>query len=163
MTMTQPVQIRRAGAIDLPALARFACAMAELHIEFDSRRFILPDGGEAAFAKFFQMELERPEAVLLMAEDEQGTVGYAFVRIENASLEELRGPAVWLHDLYVTTGARGAGIGRLLVESAKEVARELGSASLMLGVSPHNGPAQRLFERLGFRPTMIEMRVELNS
>jgi GNAT superfamily N-acetyltransferase len=83
--------------------------------------------------------------------------------MENASLEELRGPGAGLHDLYVTSGARSVGVGRLLVESAKDVARELGSASLMLGMSPHNGPAQRLFERLGFRPTMIEMRVEFNS
>jgi GNAT superfamily N-acetyltransferase len=160
---TEPVHIRRARAVDLPTLARFASAMAELHIGFDSRRFIVPDGGEAAFAEFFRLELDRPETVLLIAEDEQGTVGYAFVRMENASLEELRGPGAWLHDLYVKSGARGVGVGRLLVESAKDVAREFGSASLMLGMSPHNGPARRLFERLGFRPTMIEMRVEFNS
>ena len=78
--------------------------MAELHTGFDSRRFIVPDGGEASFAEFFRLELDRPEAALLIAEDEQGLVGYAFVRMEIASVEELRGPGAWLHDLYQPVG-----------------------------------------------------------
>src|SRR5437763_1713695 len=140
----QQVHIRRARKADLPALAHFARAMADVHIGFDSCRFIVPDGGDAAFAEFFRLELDRAEAVLLIAEDEQGTVGYAFVRMENASLVELRGAGAWLHDLYVASGARRRGVGRLLLESAKQAARELGSTSLMLGMSPHNGPARRL-------------------
>ena len=162
-TTMESVRIRRARVADLSTLAQFANAMAELHTTFDSRRFSLPDGGVASFMQFFRCELERSESVLLVAEDGQGMVGYAFMRLENASVEELRGSAAWLHDLYVVAGARGRGVGRLLIESTKEAASELGSTSLMLGVSPHNTRAARLFEQMGFRPTMIEMRVELND
>ena len=82
------------------------------------------------------------------------------MRMEPESIEDLRGAAAYLHDIYVAPKARG-GVACELVEAAKEAARELGSDCLMLGVSPHNAAAQRLFERAGMRPTMIEMRVEL--
>ena len=53
---------------------------------------IVPAGGEPSFAEFFRLELDRPESVLLIAEDDQGLVGYAFVRMEIASLEGSAGP-----------------------------------------------------------------------
>ena len=163
MSTTESVRIRRASAADVPVLARFGRELAELHVSFDGRRFVGPEGGETAFAKFFGEELERSRSVVLIAENAEGPVGYAFVRWEDASLEDLRGAGAWLHDLYVESGARAGGVGRRLVQAAKEAARGLGSPSLMLGVSPHNGAARHLFERSGLRPTMVEMRVELDS
>ena len=89
--------------------------------------------------------------------------GYAFVRMEPRSLVEIRRAAAWLHDIYVDPEARRGGIGRLLLEAAKEAALRLGSSSLMLSASPHNAKAQALFQRAGLRPTMIEMRLELEQ
>jgi GNAT superfamily N-acetyltransferase len=56
--------------------------------------------------------------------------------------------------------ARSGGIGRRLLEAAKDEALALGSSSVMLSASPHNAAARQLFERSGVRPTMIEMRIE---
>ena len=44
--------------------------------------------------------------------------------------------------------------------AAIESARRLGSSSLMLGVSPGNAQARGLYERLGLRETMVEMRLD---
>ncbi|HYX27950.1 MAG TPA: GNAT family N-acetyltransferase [Pyrinomonadaceae bacterium] len=158
----QPIQIRRAQLKDLPTLARFGLALAQLHATFDEQRFVVP-GDETTFSEYFAGELARDDVVLLLAQIDTKPVGYAFVRIEPASIEELREQGAWLHDLYVVPGARTRGVGRLLVESAFDAARDLGSPTLMLGVSPHNASGRALFERLGFRPTMIEMTAEIKN
>jgi GNAT superfamily N-acetyltransferase len=53
--------------------------------------------------------------VLLIAEDHATPVGYAFVRMEPASIEALCEPSAWLHDVYVDPPFRGGGVGRQLV------------------------------------------------
>jgi ribosomal protein S18 acetylase RimI-like enzyme len=161
--MTDTIHVRRAEVKDLPTLARFGLALAQLHGAFDAGRFTVPEDGEAAFSQYFKGELAREDAVLLLAEIGATAVGYAFLRLEPASIEELRDAGAWLHDLYVAPGARARGVGRQLVEAAFAAARSLGSKSLMLSVSPHNASGRALFERMGFRTTMIEMRAELDD
>jgi GNAT superfamily N-acetyltransferase len=157
------IRIRPAEVGDVPTLAAFAVALAHVHLELDTRRFVVPAGGLSAFVEFFTRELDRPETVLLIAEDDAIPIGYAFVRIEPASMEALCEPSAWLHDIYVDPASRGSGAGRRLLASAIESAGHLGASSFMLAVSPANSPARRLFERFGLRPTMIEMRLELET
>ena len=154
------IQIRPAEVRDLPILAKFGLALAHLHASFDDQRFVIPEGDEATFLRFFEGELAREASVLLIAEIDQAPAGYAFVRVEPPSIEELRDTAACLHDIYVDPQSRGLGAGRRLVEAAFEAARQLGSKTLMLGVSPHNASGRALFDRMGFRPTMIEMTAE---
>ncbi len=158
-----PLTVRRATPADLTVLARFGFALGQLHVGFDGERFAVPPGGEGAYAAFFQEELQRPEVVLLIAEAGPQAVGYAFVRLEPMSLVELRRAGAWLHDIYVDPQARSGGIGRRLLEAAKEAALALGSSSLMLSAASQNAAAQKLFERAGWRPTMVEMRIELGA
>ena len=159
----QRIRVRRARESDLSTIARFAQALAQLHVGFDARRFVMPPRGEADFADFFRAELARADTVLLVGELDSRSAGYAFVRMEPPSLEDLRGAVAWLHDIYVDPQSRSAGVGRQLIEAAKEAARALGSHSLMVGVSPHNAAAWHVFERSGMRPTMVEMRLELDA
>jgi ribosomal protein S18 acetylase RimI-like enzyme len=57
----------------------------------------------------------------------------------------------WLEDLYVAEEARGAGLGRALVEAALARAEERGCRRIDLDVDPDNGAARALYESLGFR------------
>jgi len=156
------IRIRTAQACDIAALAEFGLALAQLHVEIDNRRFVLPNDGIRAFIEFFKNELERPETRLIIAEEQMTPVGYAFVRMEPASIEALCEPSAWLHDIYVDPRFRGRGVGRQLVLAAIESAKQLGSSNLMLGVSPANVQARQFYERLGLRVTMFEMRLELD-
>lgn len=156
------IQIRSAEVRDLNALAEFGLALANVHVEIDNRRFVVPSGGVHAFFEFFKDELERPESRMLIAEEEMTPVGYAFVRMEPASIEALSEPSAWLHDVYVDQQFRGRGVGRQLVLAAITSAQQMGSSSLMLGVSPANKEAKQLYDHLGLRPTMIEMRLDLD-
>jgi len=60
----------------------------------------------------------------------------------------------------VVESARGTGTGERLVEAAAEWLVTRGVPRVMLWTAEKNVPAQRLFARLGFRRTMIEMTRE---
>ena len=160
---TSRIQIRNADILDLPVLSRFGAELARLHSSFDVKRFAVRELTETAFGVFFAEQPGRQDAVLFVAEQDGATVGYAFVRMGAASLEELRSSGAWLHDLYVDPAVRGKSIGRQLLEAAINAARGLGSSSLMLSVSTRNKRAHRLFEEVGLRDTMTEMRMELKN
>jgi len=54
--------------------------------------------------------------------------------------------------MFVSDAERGTGVGRLLVDRLIEEARAAGYARMRLDTSHHQKPAQRLYERAGFRP-----------
>jgi ribosomal protein S18 acetylase RimI-like enzyme len=56
----------------------------------------------------------------------------------------------WIEDVFVREGARGAGLGRALVELALERARERGCHRIELDVDEGNTAALALYHRLGF-------------
>jgi ribosomal protein S18 acetylase RimI-like enzyme len=76
---------------------------------------------------------------------------------------DLREAGGKLYDLYVDPGARGAGLGRRLVEDAVARLAALGAPRVVLMTAWMNEDARRLFEKLGFRPTMLEMTRETSG
>lgn len=56
----------------------------------------------------------------------------------------------WLEDVFVRESARGAGLGRALVEQAMELARARDCARIELDVDEANTPALTLYRGLGF-------------
>ena len=85
-----------------------------------------------------------PRGVLLLADIEDGPAGCVGVRPIEAAICELK-------RLYVRSGYRGRGLGRLLTERAMQSAREIGYTCIRLDTLPQMAAAQRLYEDLGFR------------
>jgi ribosomal protein S18 acetylase RimI-like enzyme len=88
-------------------------------------------------------------------------VGYVYAGLEPLSWKELRDAAGFIHDVVVSADARGHGVATMLVDAAIEWLRERGAPRVMLWTAEQNAEAQRLFTRLGFRRTMIEMTREI--
>ena len=91
------------------------------------------------------------------------SVGYAYVGLEPQSWKELRDACGYVHDIVVDAGGRRHGAGTALMEAAFAWLRQRKAPRVVLWTSPHNENAQRLFDRLGFRRTMIEMTRELED
>jgi ribosomal protein S18 acetylase RimI-like enzyme len=153
--------VRVATDADLPALGRLGALLVGQHTAFDRRRFIAPEHPERLYEDFLRREMRSDNAVVLVAERGGMIVGYAFAAIEPASMKELRATAGFIHDLLVEEAARGASIGTSLVNAAIAWLRQHGADRVMLGTAEQNVGAQRLFTRLGFRRTMVEMTREL--
>jgi ribosomal protein S18 acetylase RimI-like enzyme len=153
--------IRLAQPHDLPALGRLGAQLVRLHHAFDRDRFMAPAGDiEGGYQWFLGTQLEEPDVVIYVAEQSGAVVGYAYAGLEPQSWKELRDPAGFIHDVVVDDSARGQGIGTRLVEAAAAWLEEHGAPRVMLWTAEKNPAAQRLFERAGFRRTMLEMTRE---
>ena len=156
------VVIRRAEARDLPEIGMLGAALMRTHYAFDPLRFLEPGGGdEEGYARFLGSQLDEDGVVIFVAERQRHVVGYVYAAIEPLSWKDLRDECGFVHDLLVSDAARGAGIGEALLDAAIEWLREQRMPRVALGTAAQNERAQRLFERRGFRPTMIEMMLEL--
>jgi GNAT superfamily N-acetyltransferase len=158
------VIIRRAEGRDVSALGELGAALMRTHYAFDRQRFIPPgDGNESSqgYADFLGSQLTEDDVLVLVAEQQARVVGYAYAAVEPLSWKELRDECGFVHDLLVTDDARRSGVGEALLDRAIEWLREQGMPRVVLWTSPHNEGARRLFERRAFRPTMLEMTLEL--
>jgi ribosomal protein S18 acetylase RimI-like enzyme len=154
--------VRPSAPADVPAMARLAARLVNEHHAEDPLRFMLPDDVERGYRRWFTRELENPDVAMRVAVDDSGAlVGYAYARLEPRDWNGLLDACGALHDLYVDEAARRLGCGALLLRSALEALRDLGAPRCVLHTMWRNAPAQRLFERAGFRRTMIEMTCEL--
>ena len=160
--MTSQVVIRRAQESDLPMLGSLGAHLMETHYAFDQNRFMAPPGDPASgYAWFLGSQLRESDAVIFVAEREGEVVGYIYAGLEPLSWKELREAAGFIHDIVVDESGRRHGVASALMEAAIEWLRERGAPRVMLWTADQNEGAQRLFERLGFRRTMIEMTREL--
>jgi ribosomal protein S18 acetylase RimI-like enzyme len=156
--------IRRARHDDLPELGRLATLLVEEHHGYDARRFIAPTTRTPqSYATFLGPHLDSDDAFVFVADVDGRVAGYAFVALEGFDYKSLRGPAAVLHDLLVSPEHRGHGIGPLLLEAALAELRTRNAPRVVLSTAEQNRSAQQLFERFGFRRTMVEMTCELNG
>ena len=154
--------VRRATAADAESLGRLGTLLVQEHYEFDARRFLEPTPTTARhYGGFLASQVDEPQAVLLVAEHDGGVIGYAFGTIEGYDYMALRGPAAILQDLIVDPAYRSHGIGRILLDAMITALTAEGAPRVVLSTAQRNEAAQRFFERMGFRRTMIEMTREL--
>jgi ribosomal protein S18 acetylase RimI-like enzyme len=151
------ITIRKAMQSDESALGRYGAALMRQHHAADPRRFIIVEHPESGYGRFLVSMLDDPECLVLAAESAGEVVGYVFAGLEPLSWKDLRGPCGFVHDVYVDERARGQGAGHALVQAAIEWIHSQGRSQVVLGSAWNNSTAQRLFEHLGFRRTMVEM------
>ena len=157
-----PWVVRPATAEDLPRMAALAAELVRFHHGLDPARFFLPEKVEDGYRWWLGRELPSASAILLVADRGDGTtVGYVYGRVEERDWNMLLDRHAALHDVLVSEAARRAGVAEALVEAFVARARELGAPRIVLHTAVANEAAQRLFARLGFRPTMVEMTREL--
>lgn len=159
--------IRASIAADLPQLGVLAGKLVRQHHDFNPKRFVLPDNVERGYEGWFRRELTEPNAILLSAvrgSSEAPTdevVGYVYGRFEARDWNMLLDAHAALHDVVVTDEMRGHGIGDALIRHFVKVAKERGVPRIVLHAASANAGSQKLFTRLGFAPTMVEMTLEL--
>lgn len=159
---TTAITIRPATPDDLPALGVLGARLVRLHHTFDAQRFMTPGSDlERGYANFLDGLRRRDDALLLVAEVNGAVAGYLYGSLEPRSWEALRDEAGFINDLIVDQPAAGHGVASLLVERATAWFRDRGVPRVVLHTADQNAPAQRLFARLGFRRTMVEMTKEL--
>ena len=154
------VTIRPATPADETALGQYGGALMRQHHDFDPQRFITVDNPERGYGRFLVSQIGEDDMLVLVAERAGRVVGYTYAGLEPMSWKDLRAACGYVHDVFVDPAARGGGIGEQLVRAAIERLEALGAPRVVLMSAARNEGAQRLFERLGFRRTMVEMTRE---
>ena len=160
--MPEPVSVRRATARDQESLGRYGGTLMRQHHAADANRFIQVEHPEAGYGRYLVSQLGDPESLVLVAERAGRVIGYVYADVEGTSWRDLRGPCGFIHDVFVDESARGAGAGGELLRAAIAWIRSRGRSQVVLWTKTRNEHAQRLFAANGFRPTMIEMTLDVS-
>lgn len=155
------VHVRTMKPEDLDDVGRLAGRLVRLHHDFDPRRFIHLENPEPGYARWLGQELRNDAVVLIVAELEGKVVGYVYAKKEGRNYNDLLDAHGKLHDVYVDETARGRGVGEALMRETLRRLAEKGAPRVVLSTAVQNEAAHRLFEKIGFRTTMLEMTAEL--
>jgi GNAT superfamily N-acetyltransferase len=154
--------IRQAMPGDEYRVAEFAIRLFDQHVEYDPERFSTFANVDGA-ARFYRGRFDTPDSAVFVAKIGDEVVGFAYLERDELNYAELLRDGAWLHDIYVDESARAEGIGRDLIKAAAEAAKRMGAEKLLLTVAAKNAIAQQVFEKAGFRPTMVEMTLNLSD
>ena len=162
--MSSAVTVRPARAEDEAALGWLGAMLVEEHHAFDPKRFIgrLP-GLPERYGQFLLSQIDRADALVLVAERDSAVAGYAYATMEGSDYMALRGPAGVLQDLVVDPGHRRQGIGTALLDASIAALAKRGAPRVVLFTAEKNDEAQAMFAGAGFRRTMVEMTRDIDA
>ncbi len=116
------------------------------------RKFYAQLTDEDGARAYLKARMSNDEAVIFLAvnpDEANHNVGFVLLYPTFDSVEMA---SVWvLHDLFVETGCRQRGIGRLLMNAAKDFCQRKGVARIDLATAIGNMKAQSLYESLGYK------------
>ncbi|MGB3444337.1 MAG: GNAT family N-acetyltransferase [Actinophytocola sp.] len=146
------VRIRRAVAADVPAIVAM---LADDPLGAKRER-----PGDPAYAEAFEDIDADPRQLLVVATtgaDVVGTLQLTFI----PGLSRLGATRALIEAVRVRSDQRGGGLGGQLIQWAIDTARERGAAMIQLTTDASRKDAHRFYERLGFAPTHVGMKLPL--
>ncbi|PMH00715.1 GNAT family N-acetyltransferase [Vibrio lentus] len=136
------MEFREAKIEDLEQLSMLFHAYRQLSVSLDST------ASESESSDWIASRLNDGSGVFLLAIAKEQVLGFVtlYQGFSSISLKKY-----WaLNDLYVSTEARGLGLGRALMEFAEMYARNTNAKGIELETSLDNVVAQLLYEELGY-------------
>jgi ribosomal protein S18 acetylase RimI-like enzyme len=146
---------------DLDAVSLLAEQLVLLHHSWDTTRFFTTPDVAKGYRRYFQSQLGVEGVLLLTAEVEGAIAGYLFGTLEERDWAKLLDAHGAIHDVFVAGSHRRQGVAQALMGAAKERFGKWGAKQVVLYSASSNTQGQALFRQLGFRPTMVEMTLDL--
>lgn len=154
-------RIREMKREDLPAVGELAAQLVGLHHQWDRTRFFTTPEVSTGYQRFFASQLGNQSVLLLVAEVDGAVAGYLYGSVEGRDWAMLLDDHGAVHDVFVAESARRRGVARALMDEATTRFARRGLKRVVLYASSANAEGQALFQRLGFRPTMVELTLDL--
>lgn len=160
------MDIRPATVNDLPAVLPMVAKICAFHEKLDPAKYGFRPNPAERYRNWLTERATDPRAVFLVADaaakgEAQHLVAFLIGTVER-EISIYRLPEYgFIHDLWVEENYRNEGIARQMVELALEKFRAIGVAQVRLDTAAANEPARALFARSGFRPSVVEMLIEL--
>ena len=105
--------------------------------------------------------LADPQTDVVVATLNNEIIGCGYSRIEDSKPYYRHRQHAYLGMMYVKPPYRGRGINAMVIEELKTRAQKRGITELRLEVFAQNQAAIKAYEKVGFQPLLIEMRMRL--
>ena len=149
-----PITVRPATLADLPTLLRFEQGVITAERPMD------PTIKEGPIHYYdLNAMLTSPHIRLLVADDDGALVGSGYARIDPSRHYLKHASHAYLGFMYVEPSHRGKGVNQLIIAALKDWAHSRNLTELRLDVYTINEAAIRAYEKAGFTPYLINMRV----
>jgi GNAT superfamily N-acetyltransferase len=159
--MTQDaVVIRLANRRDIPDIVRLWEELMDYHRELDPF-FTRARHGADLFRRFLEQNLENEAACVLVAQAEDGVVGYCQGLMEQHPPLVMESDYGQVLDFMVTASHRHTGIGRQMFEALCKWFRREGVRRIEVRHSTFNALAARFWPQMGFKPYLQTLFMEL--
>ena len=122
-----------------------------------------PDDLERAY-NFIKARIEMKESIIFVSDNADGTLS-GFVQLYPSFCSVSTIPMLILYDLFVDPDTRTKGIGRALMNQARQYAQENGFKRLELSTAKDNFIGQSLYESLGYEvdDEFLHYSLEINK
>lgn len=153
-----PILTRPATLADLDTLLEFEQGIVTAERPYDSTL----KAGEIHYYDLKALVLSA-EAEVIVAEvgTEMIGSGYAQIRPGKDYLKHER--FAYLGFMYVKPAYRGQGVNKLVLDALSDWIKKQGIAEIRLEVYDENAGAKRAYEKVGFKPNLLEMRMNLEE
>jgi len=156
------MEVRPATPEDVPSVLPMVRKIASMHERLDPAKYSFRSDPGEMYRNWLRQRAADPRAVFLIAEtDKAKRVAFLIGTVEDEipiyRVEEIG----FIHDLWVDEDYRHEGVARQLVTTAVERFRDIGVKQIRCDTAWANEPARDLFKRCGFRPSTVEMLIEL--
>jgi ribosomal protein S18 acetylase RimI-like enzyme len=148
-TMIEVVEVEAATEVTVDLVAAFARLVPQLS----------PSASPPGADQLAEM-IAHPGTTVLVARIDGVVVGVLTLVVFRIPT----GVRAWIEDVVVDEGARGKGVGEALSRAALDRAAAQGARTVELTSRPSREAANRLYQRLGFRPRETNVyRIELGT
>jgi ribosomal protein S18 acetylase RimI-like enzyme len=150
-----PITVRKATTADLPTLLRFEQGVISAERPMDPT---IQDGP----IHYYDLDkmLSSPHIHLVVAETANGDlIGSGYARIDPSRHYLKHTHHAYCGFMYVDPAYRGKGVNQLIIDALKAWAKTKDLTELRLDVYTTNDAAIRAYEKAGFTPYLINMRM----
>jgi GNAT superfamily N-acetyltransferase len=149
------ISIRPAKESDIDTLLAFEQGVVEAERPFDSTL----KSGEIHYYNLTEL-INSPKAEVIIAYADNEIVGSGYAKILPAKPYERFQEYAYLGFMYVKPSFRGVGINQRILSYLIEWSRKNGLIEIRLEVYSENVTAQKAYSKIGFKPHMLEMRLD---
>ncbi len=150
------IRIRPAKPEEIDALLAFEKGIVEAERPFDSTL----KEGEIHYYDLLEL-IESPKAEVLVAVVGDELIGSGYAKALQAKPYQKYSEYAYLGFMYVKPAFRGQGVNQKIMDGLIQWAKNQGLSEIRLEVYNENAAAKKAYFKAGFKPNLLEMRLEV--
>jgi ribosomal protein S18 acetylase RimI-like enzyme len=154
------IHLREAKATDMPLVKKMAVETSWEYVPETEKKLLDRGKWNMNAIEHYENVLKEENSEVFIAEDERHKyVGHLIVGQTRGTITGLS--FGYIYDIFVEEEFRGKGVGKLLLQKAKDYCRKKGHSRIVLSVTATNDSAIKLYSRTGYKPERMTMAKEI--